>query len=79
MAPSLVDRVCQMRTKKGATAATPATPKLSAIDKDDDVCGARGYCYRDPMHTHICTIVEGDIDDAHDFHICYCGDWWHDR
>jgi hypothetical protein len=50
-------------------------------EQDEELCRARGYCYRDPLHVHICTIVlldDPDLDD-HESHACWCGDWWHDR
>jgi hypothetical protein len=52
-----------------------------SIPIEQDCCAARGPSYADPAHVHVCTIVLVDDpeDDAHEFHACYCGDWWHDR
>lgn len=70
-----------MSTEKGTAAASPATSKLSPSDNLEECCRARGASYRDPMHTHVCTIVltdDPDLDE-HESHACWCGDWWHDR
>lgn len=68
------------RTDKKHAIAADAGDAVS-VPIEQELCGAKGFSFGDPMHAHVCTIVlvgEPDVDE-HDFHACYCGGWWHDR